>query len=104
MPLDTQTFGISRYWLTTALRHIPAYPEVLVGTKQMSLARKLFLAGSKQLPAIKNWLSRAGVMETIGRQVKLTEIGQLMAAQDARAETAWTWWLFHLHLCVNPDA
>ena len=36
--------------------------------------------------------------------MKLSEIGQLMAAQDARAEMAWTWWLFHLHLCNNPDS
>jgi hypothetical protein len=27
-----------------------------------------------------------------------------MAAQDARAEMAWSWWLFHLHLCINPDS
>lgn len=103
MPLDTQSFGISRHWLTTALRHVPDAPDVF-GKKQMCLARKLFLAGSNQLPSIKNWLARAGVIEIVGRQVKLTEIGQLMAAQDARAESAWTWWLFHVHLCTHPDA
>ena len=103
MPLDTQEFGIKRYWLAAALNHIPAIPDIFIA-RQLSQARKLFLAGKNQLAAIRNWLAGAGVIETSKGQVKLSELGQLMAAQDARAETAWTWWLFHLHLCVNPDA
>lgn len=104
MPLDTQQFGVSRYWLAAALKYVPAIPDIFVPSKQLSQARKLFLAGKNQLAAIRNWLSGAGVIEAAKGQVKLSELGQLMAAQDARAETAWTWWLFHLHLCVNPDA
>jgi hypothetical protein len=104
MALDTQQFGITRYWLSTALKNVPGTPDVFVTSKQLSHARKLFLAGKNQLSAIRNWLLGAGVIEAATRQVKLTEMGQLMAAQDGRAEMAWTWWLFHLHLCVNPDA
>jgi len=104
MPLDTQEFGIKRFWLATALDHVPAIPDIFVPSKQLSQARKLFLAGKNQLAAIRNWLVVAGIIETAKGQVKLSELGQLMAAQDARAETAWTWWLFHLHLCANADA
>ena len=104
MPLDTQKFPIKRHWLSTALKQIPATPDVFVASKQLSQARKMFLAGSVQLTAIRNWLLSAGVIESGRGQVKLSELGQLMAAQDARAEMAWTWWLFHLHLCDNPDS
>jgi hypothetical protein len=104
MALDTQGFGITRYWLSTALKQIPSSSDVFVTSKQLSQARKLFLAGKNQLSAIRNWLVGAGVIEAGRGQVKLSEMGQLMAAQDARAESAWTWWLFHLHLCINPDA
>lgn len=104
MSLDTQQFGISRYWLAAALKHVPAIPDIFVASKQLSQARKLFLAGKNQLAAVRNWLAGAGIIETAKGQVRLSELGQLMAAQDASAETAWTWWLFHLHLCVNPDA
>src|SRR5262245_32195517 len=103
MPLDTQQFGLTRYWLTVALGHIPAIPDIFVVSKQLSRARRLFLAGRSQLAGIRNWLAAAGVIETAPRQVRLSELGQLMAAQDSRAEMAWTWWLFHLHLCVIPD-
>ena len=104
MPLDTQQFGITRYWLAAALANVPAVPDIFVVSKQLSQARKLFLAGKNQLAAIRNWLAAAGVIETAKGQVRLSELGQLMAAQDPRAEMALTWWLFHLHLCVNPDA
>jgi hypothetical protein len=103
MSLDTQQFGITRYWLAAALKHIPAIPDVFVASKQLSQARKLFLAGKNQLAAIRNWLVGAGVIEAAKGQVKLSELGQLMAAQDPRAESALTWWLFHLHLCVNTE-
>lgn len=104
MPLDTQQFGISRYWLSTAVKHIPSTPDIFVPSKQLSQARKLFLAGKNQLAAIRNWLVAAGVVEAGRAQVKLTELGQLIASQDPKAEMALTWWLFHLHLCTNPDA
>ena len=104
MPLDTQQFGISRYWLSTAIKHIPSTPDVFVVSKQLSQARKLFLAGKNQLSAIRNWLVASGIVEAAKGKVELTELGLLMAAQDAKAETALTWWLFHLHLCVNPEA
>lgn len=104
MSLDTQTFGVSRHWLTTAIKNIPGAPEVFRKSKQLNHGRKLFLAGANQLPAIQNWLLAGGIIERDGNKVKLTELGQLMAAQDSRAESALTWWLFHLHLCINPDA
>jgi hypothetical protein len=68
MPLDTQEFGIKRYWLSAALSHIPATPDIFVLSKQLSQARKLFLAGKNQLTAIRNWLAVAGVIETARRQ------------------------------------
>ena len=104
MPLDTQQFGISRYWLSTAVKNIPSIPDIFVPSKQLSQARKLFLAGKNQLSAIRNWLVAAGVVEAARGQVKLTELGQLIASQDPKAEMALTWWLFHLQLCTNNDA
>ena len=78
MPLDTQEFGIKRFWLATALDHIPAIPDIFVPSKQLSQARKLFLAGKNQLAAIRNWLVVAGIIETAKGQVKLSELGQLI--------------------------
>jgi hypothetical protein len=104
MSLDTQEFGISRYWLSTAVKHIPSIPDIFAPSKQLSQARKLFLAGNNQLSAIRNWLVAAGILEAGKGQVKLTELGQLIASQDPKSEMALTWWLFHLHLCTNLDA
>ena len=103
MSLDTQTFGITQHWLSVALQELPSTPDIFTSSK-LSLARKAFLAGSRQLTAIKNWLA-CGEIISVGRgSAELTDLGKLMAAKDPSAKRAWTWWLFHLHLCANPDA
>lgn len=103
MSLDTQTFGISRYWLSSALTKLPSNPE-LFSASSICTARKTFLAGKNQVAAIKNWLVSAEIVTISSRQSVLTDLGRLMAAKDSRAEFAWTWWLFHLHLCANLDS
>lgn len=103
MSLDTQTFPISRYWLSAALTKLPSNPE-LFSASNICTARKTFLAGKNQVAAIKNWLVSAEIVTVTSRQSVLTDLGRLMAAKDSRAEAAWTWWLFHLHMCANPDS
>lgn len=103
MPLDTQSFGMTRHWLATALSRVAVDPDIFAAAR-LSDARKGFLAGKNQLAAIKNWLSSAGLIDLGRGRAELTELGQLMAAKDQRADEAWTWWLVHLHLCANPDA
>ena len=103
MPLDTQSFGMTRHWLSTALCRVPVDSDIFSGAR-LSDARKGFLAGKNQLAAIKNWLVGAGVIDLGRGRAELTELGQLMGAKDQRAEEAWTWWLIHLHLCANSDS
>ena len=103
MSLDTQTFGISRYWLSSALTKLPSNPD-LFSASSICTARKTFLAGKNQVAAIKNWLVSAEIVTVSSKQSVLTDLGRLMAAKDSRAESAWTWWLFHLHLCANLES
>jgi len=103
MSLDTQQFGLTRYWLSAALAQIPATPDIFANS-QLSLARKAFLAGKNQLVAIKNWLSNAQTIEVTRGSAALTPLGKLLHSQDRRAEQAWTWWLIHLNLCALDDS
>jgi hypothetical protein len=103
MSLDTQQFGLTRYWVSVALTQIPTYPDIF-SSAQLSAARKAFLAGKNQLVAVKNWLSNAQVIELARAGATLTQLGKLLVAQDRRAEQAWTWWLIHLNLCAIDDS
>jgi len=103
MSLDTQQFGLTRYWLAVALAQIPTYPDIF-SAAQLSVARKAFLAGKNQLTAVKSWLSNAQVIEVARASATLTQLGKLFVAQDRRAEQAWTWWLIHLNLCALDDS
>ena len=49
MALDTQTFGITRYWLSGALRLLVGEPDIFSNARLRD-ARKAFLAGET------NWL------------------------------------------------
>src|SRR5262245_34724460 len=99
--LKNDKFGFKRYWLLVALKEIPRQPEIFAN-KNLSEARKAFLAGKNQLVAIKNWLELGDIVAPASpRKHQLTEIGQLMLESDPQGQEAWTWWLFHLHLCAN---
>ena len=63
MSLDTQQFGIKRYWLSAAFEHLPGRPDIFAA-KSLNEARKAFLAGNNQVKAIKNWLNCADVIES----------------------------------------
>ncbi len=103
MSLDTQQFGISRFWLSVALAELPSRPDIF-GSSQLKAARKCFLAGGNQLKAIRSWLTNADIVKSAGRQVLLTKLGELVSTKDRRGRDPWTWWLFHIHLCANREA
>jgi hypothetical protein len=100
--LKNEKFGFKRYWLSVALREVPRQPEILANKKNFNEARKTFLAGKSQLVAIENWLELGDIIAPLSpRKHQLTELGQLMLERDPQGQEAWTWWLFHLHLCAN---
>ena len=103
MPLDTQTFKMTKYWLYVALDKIPFESEIF-SSSNLSMARKEFLAGNNMLTGIKNWLSCANLIDVKRGKVELTEVGKQIRKHDPKGEHPWTWWLFHLHLCSNIDA
>lgn len=103
MPLDTQTFKMTKYWLQVALDKIPHESEIF-SSRNLSMARKEFLAGKNMLTGIKNWLSCSNLINVKRGKVELTEIGKQIRNNDPKGEHPWTWWLFHIHLCSNLDA
>jgi len=103
MPLDTQTFALSRYWLSTALTSLPARPTIF-SAAELRQARQLFLAGKNQLTSIRNWLDSADIIQKGHGKTILTDFGKSMAAHDPKARNAWTWWAIHARLASNPDA
>jgi hypothetical protein len=103
MTLDTQSFALKKNWLSAAFAAV-ADTEGVFGRDSLDAGRKAFLAGKNQLAAIRNWLACGEVID-VGRGVAaLTNLGQLMSAQDPKARHAVTWWLLHLHLCANVGA
>ena len=103
MSLKNDTFPLKRHWLSSAFSVVPEIPDVFAASR-LHDARRRFLAGDNQLTAIRNWLLCSEVVERKGKRTKLSELGNLMRAQDPQARSPVTWWLVHLHLCANSDS
>ena len=104
MSLKNDTFPMKRHWLASAFSVLPEMPDAFSASR-LSDGRKRFLAGGNQLTAIRNWLACGEVIDASGRKgVSLTDLGNVMSAQDRQAKSAVTWWLLHLHLSANKDS
>ena len=90
MPLDTQTFRMTKYWLQVALDKIPFEPEIF-SNKNLSMARKEFLAGKNMLVGIKNWLSCANLINVKKGKVELTELGTFSTERALVHVHDWCW-------------
>jgi hypothetical protein len=99
--LDTQSFPIKKHWLVAALQETRVNPTIYSSAGTLSDFRKKFLAGTNQRSAIRNWLMRSGLIKGSGKNIKLTDLGESIQSNDPQANTALTWWLFHIHLCAN---
>ena len=103
MSLDTQTFGLKRFWIISALNEIPKEPAIF-SSKNLNYARKQLLAGKNQISSIKNWLLAGKIVKPKSKGIELTELGKLILKKDPKLQTAWTWWMIHINLCSNKDA
>jgi len=99
-PLDTQSFPIKKHWIEAALREVRSNPSIF-SKSNLSEFRKKFLAGANQNTAAKNWLLRSELIEGAGKNIKLSDLGECIFREDPHVNSALSWWLFHIHLCVN---
>jgi ribosomal protein L27 len=103
MPIDTQTFAISRWWAYAGLVAVQKTPSIFSGS-QVRNARVELIAGKNQLIAIKNWLLSAQLIKKEGNLHQLTRIGKCLLDNDPRFQKSSTWWAFHLLCCLGEDA
>ena len=101
--LDTQSFPLKKFWVAAALDITRTNPTIYSAKAELSNFRKIFLAGTNQRSAIKNWLSGSGVIKANGKNVALSHMGETIRKFDENARDALTWWLIHLHLSANDN-
>lgn len=103
MPIDTQTFAISRWWAYAGLIAVQKNPSIFSGT-QVRNARVELIAGKNQLIAIKNWLLAGQLIKKEGSTHQLTRVGKCFLDNDPKLQKSSTWWAFHLLCCMGEDA
>jgi hypothetical protein len=102
MPLDTQTFALSRWWASAGLLAVQSNPALFSST-QVRTARLDLIAGKNQLTAIKNWLLAAQLIKREGSNYLLTRSGKCFFDNDSKFQKSSSWWAFHLLCCLGED-
>lgn len=102
MPIDTQTFAISKWWSYAGLSAIQKNPSTF-SSNQIRSARVDLIAGKNQLIAIKNWLIAAQLIKKEGNTHQLTWAGKCLLSNDPKFEKSSSWWAFHLMCCLGDD-
>ena len=102
MPIDTQTFALTRCWAASGLRSVKENPLVF-SSSNLRKARRDLLAGKNQLTAIKNWLIAAQLIEKDGHDFKVTRYGLNLLREDKDLKKSTSWWAFHLLVCFGED-
>jgi len=98
--LKTDSFPVKKHWLSAGVKIIPANTKIF-SKASLSDARKKFLAGDNQLTAIRAWMEGADLIKKKGRQYELTHVGRSIAVHDPEFNSAFSWWLVHLHLSAS---
>lgn len=102
MPIDTQTFAISKWWAYAGLTAVQEAPASF-SAAQIRSARIKLIAGKNQLTAIKNWLLAAQLIKKEGNSHHLTRAGKCLLDNDPRFQKSSSWWAFHLMCCLGDD-
>ena len=102
MPLDTQTFALSRWWAHAALAAVNSDNSIF-SAPNLRVAKRQILAGKNQLIAIKNWLNTTKLIERDGQSFRLSRFGRCIFENDKEFRKSSSWWAFHLLACFGDD-
>lgn len=102
MPIDTQTFALSKWWMRAGLELVQKN-NAIFSAPNLREARREFIAGKNQLNAIKNWLLAAGIIKKNVTGFELSRFGSCIYKNDKDLLKSSTWWAFHLLVCFGED-
>lgn len=103
MALDTQSFPINRWWAQAGLQAVQSNPAIF-SKANLRTARRVLLAGTNMVPAIKNWLFASKLIRKDGNNFVIDRYGRAILENDPTFQASSTWWAFHLLLCLSQDA
>lgn len=102
MPLDTQTFALSRWWAQAGLASVKSN-ESLFSAANLRSARREIIAGANQLKAIKHWLIAAQLISQVDKKFSVSRFGLCFLQNDKEFRKSSSWWAFHLLVCFGKD-
>lgn len=94
-----ESFSIREGWLAKGLNEVKKNKKVF----SSSDATDELGVGYNMVKSLKYWMYATKLIEDVGRDVELTEFGNLILKYDSYLEDKFTWWLIHLQMVLNID-
>ena len=94
-----ESFSIREGWLAKGLNEVKKNKKVF----SSSDATDELGVGYNMVKSLKYWMYATKLIEDVGRDIELTEFGNLILKYDSYLEDKFTWWLIHLQMVLNID-
>lgn len=95
----SESFYIRDGWIEKAINAINDNPEINIFSKNNGM--KILGIGSNMVKGLKYWLQAANLIESKGKDIVLSQFGQLVIKYDKYLENNFTWFLIHYFLSTN---
>ena len=92
-----ESFSLREGWLAKGLNEVKKNKKVF----SSSDATDELGVGYNMVKSLKYWMYATKLIEDVGRDVELTEFGNLILKYDSYLEDKFTWWLIHLQIVLN---
>ena len=92
-----ESFSIREGWLAKGLNEVKKNKKVF----SSSDATDELGVGYNMVKSLKYWMYATKLIEDVGRDIELTEFGNLIPKYDSYLEDKFTWWLIHLQMVLN---
>lgn len=97
----SESFYIRDGWIEKAINSINDNPEINIFSKNNGM--KILGIGSNMVKGLKYWLQAANLIESKGKDIVLSQFGQLLIKYDKYLENNFTWFLIHYFLSTNME-
>lgn len=97
----SESFYIRDGWIEKALNAINDNSNINIFSKNSGI--KILGIGSNMVKGLKYWLLAAGLIQSNGKNIELSNLGKLIVKYDKYLEEDFSWFIIHYNLCTNMN-
>ncbi len=94
-----ESFSIREGWLAKGLNEVKKDNKIFSSQD----ATDELGVGYNMVKSLKYWMYATGLIEDVGKELQLSNFGELVLKYDRYLEDKFTWWFIHLKMVLNVE-